>query len=158
VGRPGFGNDDELTVVRSRVLPGDVNAVLLLNDATTVNFRGHDSCPTRQRTSQRGEGRDSPGLTPVSARARSVPDYTVSSALLHVNRNLEGSMRGAKRVLSAHVDGRRLPGVGLGTDSSGGERHVLSTPCSFHTASARRSNGHNISPRHRSFAEIMPWA
>jgi hypothetical protein len=98
VGRPGFGNDDELTVVRSRVLPGDVNAVLLLNDATTVNFRGHDSCPTRQRTSQRGEGRDSPGLTPVSARARSVPDYTVSSALLHVNRNLEGSMRGADRL------------------------------------------------------------
>jgi hypothetical protein len=58
MGRPGFGNNDELAVVRSRALSGDVDPMPLLNDATKVNFRGQDPCPTFQRTSQRGEGRD----------------------------------------------------------------------------------------------------
>jgi hypothetical protein len=67
MGRPGFGNDNELAVVRSRDLPGDVDAVLILDEETEVNFRGHDPCPTLQRTSQRGAGHDSLESTPVSA-------------------------------------------------------------------------------------------
>ncbi len=61
--------------------------------------------------------------------------HAASSPLVYANRSRMGRPApGAERILSAPLNRCRLPGVGLGTDSSGGERHVLRNPREFRSA------------------------